>query len=74
MEDFNIDAAKVAEHVGHKIIIAVYGGQELTIECNTCYEVIATVPYKNPITSTVDCVQERGTSCNMDEGCASCGS
>jgi hypothetical protein len=74
MEDFNIDAAKVAEHVGHKIIIAVYGGAELTIECNTCYEVIATVPYKFPITSNVEGFNDLGPTCSMDEGCVSCGS
>jgi|KBSMisStaDraftv2_1062788.scaffolds.fasta_scaffold116371_6 hypothetical protein len=74
MKDFNIDAAKVAEHVGHKIIISVYGGAELTIECNTCYEVIASIPYKIPVTFDVDDSKERKPSCNMDEGCVSCGS
>jgi len=31
---------KLLEHFGHKIVIAKYGSQNVSLECETCNEVI----------------------------------
>lgn len=36
-----LTAEKLIKHYGHKIVIAKYGNENISLECETCYEVLA---------------------------------
>jgi len=41
-----LDKEKMLEHYGHKIVIAKYAGENIALECETCYEVLADADLK----------------------------
>lgn len=41
-----IDPEKVAPHEGHDIAVVTYANENLAIECETCYEVLADIDYE----------------------------
>jgi len=37
------DFEDLRRHIGHKIVCVLYGDEEVSIECEDCYEVLYTI-------------------------------